>query len=136
MKGRILNFFAILTSLFGFLQWGKGNSMFLFQAEAEVISKLFISPVDVIHPLTILPLIGQVLLLVTIFQKEPSKIITLIGVCALGVLLGLMFVIGLIDLDIKVLVSTIPFFITVFYVLRYHKKNVKKTAANKSICKS
>lgn len=130
MKGKILNFLAILTSLFGFLQWGKGNSMFLFQAEAEVISKLFISPVDVIHPLTILPLIGQVLLLVTIFQKEPSKIITLIGVCALGVLLGLMFVIGLIDLDIKALVSTIPFFITVFFVLRYHKKNVKKTAAN------
>jgi hypothetical protein len=76
MKGKILNLLVILTSLIGFLQWGKGNSMFLFQAEAEVLSKLFVSPMDVIHPLIILPLLGQILLFFTLFQKEPNKFLT------------------------------------------------------------
>lgn len=125
MKGKLLNIIAILTSLIGFLQWGKGNSMFLFQAEAEVISKLFLSPGDVIHPLTVLPLIGQLLLLSTILQKEPSKILTLIGVCLLSLLLGLMFLIGLMDFNFKILASTIPFFVTVVFIFRYHKKNIK-----------
>jgi hypothetical protein len=125
MKGKILNLLVILTSLIGFLQWGKGNSMFLFQAEAEVLSKLFVSTMDVIHPLIMLPLLGQILLILTLFQKEPNKFLTLSGVCALGLLLGLMFFIGLIDLNIKILASTIPFLITVFFIFRHHKMHIK-----------
>jgi len=130
MKGKILNLLVILTSLIGFLQWGKGNSMFLFQAEAEVLSKLFVSPMDVIHPLIMLPLLGQILLLVTLIQKEPNKILTLSGVCALGLLLGLMFIVGLIDLNIKILASTIPFLIMVILIFRHHKKNINKKSYN------
>lgn len=125
MKGKILNLLVILTSLIGFLQWGKGNSMFLFQAEAEVLSKLFVSPMDVIHPLIILPLLGQILLFFTLFQKEPNKFLTLSGVCALGLLLGLMFFIGLLNLTIKILASTIPFLITVFFIFSHHKMHIK-----------
>lgn len=125
MKGKILNLLVILTSLIGFLQWGKGNSMFLFQAEAEVLSKLFVSPMDVIHPLIMLPLLGQILLILTLFQKEPNKFLTLSGVCALGLLLGLMLFIGLIDLNIKILASTIPFLITVIFIFRHHKMHIK-----------
>ena len=125
MRGKLLNLFAILTSLIGFLQWGTDNSMFLFQAEAEILSKLFSNPAGVIHPLTILPLTGQLLLAVTFFQKEPAKILTLIGISALAILLGLMFIIGLIGLNARIFFSTIPFFVTVFFVYRYHRKKAK-----------
>jgi hypothetical protein len=38
----------LLTSLIGYLDWGGNNSTFLFQAEADVLSKLFTEPGSVI----------------------------------------------------------------------------------------
>jgi hypothetical protein len=40
MKQRILNLLLIVTSLFGYLEWGADNRMFLFQGELEVLTKL------------------------------------------------------------------------------------------------
>lgn len=126
MKGKLLNVLAIITSLIGLLQWGGGHSMFLLEAEAEILSKLFSSPAEALHPLTILPLIGQVLLLVTVFQKAPSKLLSLIGISCLGVLLAFLFAVGLLSFNIKTLVSTLPFIATAFFVVRYHVHKSKK----------
>ncbi len=122
MKSKILNFLLILTSLIGFLEWGKDGKQFLFQVEAEIISKLFTDPISIIHPLTILPLAGQLILLITLFQKKPNKVLTFISIGGLGILLGLMFAIGLIDLNFKILFSTIPFLVIAFLTIRYHRK--------------
>ena len=118
MNGKILNMCALLASLFGYLEWGGGHAMFLFQAEAEVLSKLFTAPGEVLHPLTLLPLAGQIALLVTLFQARPGKWLTLAGLSALGLLLGLMFFIGLIDGNIAILGSTIPFLAVVLLIVR------------------
>ena len=122
LKSKLLNLLLILTSLIGYLEWGKDYKLFLFQVEAEIISKLFINPVSVIHPFTILPLTGQLVLLVTLFQKKPNKVLTFIGIGGLGVLLGLMFVIGLIALKFKILFSTIPFLVIAFLTIRYYSR--------------
>ena len=122
MKSKFLNFLIILTSLLGYLEWGKDKKLFLFQVEAEIISKFFTNPYSVIHPLTIAPFVGQIMLLITLFQSKPNKILTFISIGALGVLLGLMFVIGLISLNLKILFSTIPFLIVVFFTINYHRK--------------
>lgn len=121
MRGKLLNALAILTSLLGYLQWGNNHSMFLILAEWEVLSKLFKSPGEVFHPLTIFPLIGQILLLVTLFQKQPAKWLSYAGVFALGLLLGLMFFVGLIDLNVKIIASTIPFLVIAFFIFKHHK---------------
>jgi hypothetical protein len=52
----------------GYLEWGGDSHSYLFQAEVEVLSKLFVDPVSVLHPLTVLPLAAQVILLLTLFQ--------------------------------------------------------------------
>ena len=80
MKSKILNLTLILTSLIGYLEWGQDMSMFLFQGELDVISKLFTDPLSVLHPFTLLPLLGQILLLITLFQKNPSKVLTYVGI--------------------------------------------------------
>ncbi len=120
-KGRVLIFLLILSSLIGFLEWGKESKRFLFQIEGEIISKLFIDPVSVLHPFTVLPLAGQLLLVITLFQKKPNKIMTLIGIGGIGVLLGLMFVIGVISLNLKILFSTIPFLVLSLLTIRYQR---------------
>lgn len=122
-KRKILNGLAILTSLFGYLEWGGSNSAFLFQGELGVIDKLVSDPVSAAHPFTLLPMFGQVLLLVTLFQREPSRLLTYIGLACLGLLLIFMFLIGLFSFNFKILLSTIPFIVTaVLAVMEARKK--------------
>lgn len=123
MEKRFLNVLAVITSLFGYLEWGAGNSTFLFVAEWEVLRRLVSEPLSVVHPFTMLPLFGQVLLIVTLFQRRPSKWLTYIGLGCLAILLLLMFVIGLISLNFKILLSTVPFIATaIFAIIEARKK--------------
>ncbi|MBK7712640.1 MAG: hypothetical protein IPJ37_18025 [Bacteroidales bacterium] len=126
MKTKFLNFLLIIASLSGYLEWSGNSHIFLFKAEADIFSKLFTDPVSLLHPFIILPLAGQILLLITLFQKRPDKTLTCISIAVLGLLLGFMFVIGLIKLNFKIIVSTIPFLtIAVLSVL-----DIKKTKIN------
>jgi hypothetical protein len=122
MKSKILNFLLIITSLLGYLEWNGNNHIFLFKAEAEIFLKLFTNPLSVLHPFTILPLVGQILLLITLFQKTPNKTLSFISIAGLGLLLGFMFIIGLLSLNFKVIISTIPFIIVSVLAIRHFKK--------------
>ncbi len=122
MKSKVLNLLLIITSLFGYLEWGKDNSSFLFQAEYEILNNLFNNPKSIIHPFILLPLFGQLLLMITVFQKIPSKILTITGIVCLGLLLGFMFFIGVLGLNLKILISTLPFLSTAIIVISSLKK--------------
>jgi hypothetical protein len=119
---KILNSLLILTSLIGYLEWPGNNHLFLFQAEADIFSKLIIEPKSVIHPFILLPFMGQVLLVISLFQKKPHKLLTYIAIGSLGLLLTLMFIIGLMSLNFKILVSSIPFLVCVIYTIIYYRK--------------
>ena len=95
--------------------------MFLFRGEAEIVAKLFKDPMSVVHPFILLPLIGQILLVFTLFQRKPGKVLTFLGFGCLSLLLLFMFVIGILGLNFKTIVSTIPFLITGFLVIRYYR---------------
>src|SRR5688572_30908389 len=103
MKSKLLNILLIISSLVGYLEWGGGNHTFLFEAESEIFTKLFADPRSVAHPLIVLPLIGQVILLVTLFQRVPGKMLTYMGIGCLAILFLLMFAIGLMSLNYKIL---------------------------------
>ncbi|MCK6694856.1 MAG: hypothetical protein L6Q97_22485 [Thermoanaerobaculia bacterium] len=129
MKHKILNLALVFTSLIGYLEWGTDSKMFLFQGEMEILSKLFSDPDSVIHPFTLLPLFGQLLLLVTLAQKEPNKILTYLGLGCIGLLLAFMFIIGLLSFNYKILLSTIPFLLTAVLTMRHlrEKKPLQST---------
>lgn len=122
MKRRILNACLIVTSLLGYLEWGTENQMFLFQGEGEVLSRLVTDPLSVAHPFTLLPLFGQIILFITLFQKRPSKIMTFIGLACLGVLLLFISFVGIISMNYKIFLSTLPFIITAILTV---KENLK-----------
>ena len=127
MKSKILNILLIITSLIGYLEWGGDNHVFLFQGETEIIIKLFTNPASVIHPFILLPLVGQIFLLITLFQKSPGKILTYFSITSLGLLLGFMFVIGLLSMNFKIVLSTIPFMITAELTIRHFRENLQIT---------
>ncbi|MBA4241066.1 MAG: hypothetical protein C0448_10085 [Sphingobacteriaceae bacterium] len=122
MKSTNLNLLLIITSLLGYLEWGGGNHIFLFTGEIEIIQKLFTNPTSIIHPFTLIPLMGQILLLITLFQKTPSKILTYISIAGLSLLLGFMFIIGLMSMNFKIIISTIPFIVVSILAIRHYRK--------------
>jgi hypothetical protein len=122
MKSKYLIFLLVITSLFGYLEWGGGSHAFLFQGEAEMLYNIFTNPDSVFHPFVMLPLFGQILLLITLFQKSPNKLFIYLGIIGLGVLLGFMFIIGIISLNFKITFSTIPFlFISILTIINLRK---------------
>lgn len=127
MKSKILNLGLILTSLAGYMEWGGGNRMSLFQAEAEIFSKIFTDFSSVAHPLVLLPLIGQIFLVVTLFQKKTGKVLTFLGMAGVGILLATMLGVGIIISSSKMILSTLPFFITGWITTHHHLTN-KETA--------
>jgi hypothetical protein len=122
MKSKVLNLLLIVTPLIGYLEWGNHNSMFLYQGELEVVYRLFTAPTSVLHPLTLLPLFGQIILFITLFQKEPSKRWTYIAIGSLSMLLLLMLFVGILELNFKIISSTIPFLITAILTIIHFRK--------------
>lgn len=123
MKMKILNLLLIISSLTGYLEWGGNNKSFLFQGEFEVLKNLFSTPHSTIHPFTIIPMLGQILLLITLFQKRPNTILTYLGIACLSLLIGFMFIIGITSLNYKILISTLPFLLIASYTIFYLKKH-------------
>lgn len=117
---KLLNILLILTSLIGYLEWGKDHQMFLFRMEYEIF---FHTPDKdaMVHPAVLIPLLGQLILLFTVFQKTPSKALTFIGLISLSVLLLFLFFIGATSGNMKILLSTIPFIVTGILVVRAHR---------------
>lgn len=119
---KILNLLLIITSLLGYLEWPQQNALFIFQAEADVLSKLFNEPGKVIHPLTLLPMAGQLLLFITLFQHRPSGRLTLIGLGGIAPLYVFILLAALVSLNVKMILSVILFTVTAILTLKYYRK--------------
>ena len=118
MNNKIKVFFLIITSLFVYLSWGKESAAFLFQMEYEIISKLFTNPLSALHPFTVIPLLGQILLLISLFQKTRNVVLLKIGIGCLLFLIGFVLIVGLLSRRISIIVSTLPFITLAFFTLK------------------
>lgn len=119
---KIYNLCLLLAFQFGYLEWGKGYHTFIFQAEAEIFSKAVSNAASAVHPLIVIPFAGLLILLYTLFQKTPSRFLSLSGLACLSVLMLLLLFIGITAGKWKIFASTIPFFVAAFFVLRSNWK--------------
>jgi len=122
MKSKLFSILLLITSLIGYLEWSGNNQIFLYQAEIEVLTKLFTNPTSILHPFTILPILGQLCLIASIFQSKPNKKLIYFSILALGILLVFMFIVGIMALNYKIIISTIPFILVSFFTIRYYKE--------------
>lgn len=122
LKNRILNLFLILSSFVGYLEWGKDGKMILLQGEIDIFIKIFTDPLSVLHPFIIIPLLGQIIIVSTLFQKRPSKYLTFAGIGCIALLILLITFISVIDLNYKMFLSTLPFIIVSVITILHHKK--------------
>ena len=109
MKLKLYLSALLISSFFVYLSWSQTSSAFLFQMEYEILAKLFRDPLSVLHPFTIIPLIGQVLLLISLLQKQPNNLLMKLGISSLLFLIGFIFIVGLLSLKLSIIISTVPF---------------------------
>jgi hypothetical protein len=125
VHAKTLNTLLLLASLIGYLEWSGNNHLFIFEAEREIILKLFTDTNSVIHPLIIIPMGGQILLVLTLFQKKANKIMTYLSIAMLGCLLYFMLFIGLMSFNYKIITSTLPFlFISIAIIRRGYQSSL------------
>jgi hypothetical protein len=81
------------------------------------------------HPFVLVPIVGQLLLLFTLFQKVPSKWVSMVGLLCLSLIMLMIFVIGIMGMNIRILLSAVPFIATGIGVIWYNRKARRQIAA-------
>jgi hypothetical protein len=118
MKVKILHILLILSSLIGYLEWGGGNASFLIEAEMLIFSKLVTDPISVLHPFILIPLLGQLLLVITLFQRSPNRILSFTAIGMIAVIMLMILFIGVVSTNWKIFLSSVPFVVLVIIRFR------------------
>ncbi|MGC4039434.1 MAG: hypothetical protein QM710_01190 [Flavobacterium sp.] len=116
-----MNRLYTIALLLGFFmlhfQWGNNNA-FLLQLQHGLLFEN--KNTSLLHPLIIVPAIGELLLLFALVR--PNKKLILIGLSLLGVLVLFVLFTGIFGKQTKMIVSTAPFIATAVSFIRNYKK--------------
>ena len=107
---RLLNLGLLIAFQFCYLEW-PNHSMFVFEAEYDIFSKTESLFNNLMHPIILLGLITQLLLLLGFVLKYFKKKMNNIAVLLLSILVLFIFLIGILDWNYKIITSTTPFLI-------------------------
>jgi len=122
LKNKIQILTILVSSLFGYLEWGGENHAFLYEMEIEILVKLFTNPLSIIHPFILLPLFGQFLLIYGLFSPKPKRWILYLGLLCISILLLFVFLIGCLALNLKIIFSILPFIlVSTFFLIASRK---------------
>ncbi len=111
----------LVSSLFGYLEWGKEHAQFLCVIEWEILQKIATDPLSVLHPLVLLPMLGQLLLLAYLIIRKPNIWLLRIGIGSIAILIVLILIVGILAANLKIIISIVPFLILSFFTIRASK---------------
>lgn len=127
MKGKhslaYLSISIFLCSLLPYLEWGGNNQAHIYELELDVIRKLISSPTEALHPFTILPLIGQLFILISIFINKRKLILLKTGVVLILLLIAFIFSIGIMNLNLKMIAFSTPYILLSIVILKSRTGN-------------
>ncbi len=118
---KLINLGILVGFLICYLEW-PGHSSFLFQLEFDILAGNISDRSTFTHPLVLIPFAGQLFILYTLFQKIPNRRLVSIGVILMSVLVGLIFIIGVMGMQFGIFSSTLLFIICSIL----HFKNVSE----------
>jgi len=122
MNYRIYNFLLLVTSLTAYLQWGDDHHAFLFQMELEIFKEILSNPMVFFNPVVMIPILGQVLIIIAIILKKSNRYLTYTGIVVIGLLFTLIFYAGILSNYYWIPVSTLPFFTISFLTILHYRK--------------
>lgn len=121
----IIIIFLFLSTLFPYLEWGGQQKTFLFEIEYQVILTIFNDPIKVLHPLILIPMIGQCLILYFgLFAKR--NLMVYVGIILIGVLMTFIILGGLMSSKIAVILSCFPFILCSTSYIYFNNRKVSR----------
>ena len=109
---------TVITFFFCYLEWGAGQSAFLYEAALQVFSQRESAGDNFSHPLILLPFVGLLILLYQAFQPIPSRRWVYIGLALPAILVLFILLVGILSGNVKVMVSTLPFLASAVWVVK------------------
>jgi len=103
----------LLCSFLGYLEWGK-ESEYILNIEYGLLLSINESPEVFLQPFILVPLSGQILLLVSLFLTKPKFSIVLLASTGIALLYILLLYIGLLVWNPKMSLLALPFL--AFYI--------------------
>ncbi len=122
---KLFNLLLLLSSFFGYLEWSD-QSTFIFQLEYDLFFKIETNPATFTHPLILLPFLGQLLLLITLFQKTPNRVLTIVGLSCISLIMLMLVLVGILSTNMQIIMGSLPFISIAIFVIRIHwNRNTK-----------
>jgi len=106
---QLINLALVLAFSFCYLEWPPNNSMFIVQAEYEIFTNTKNMVSNFTHPIILAGLIAQLLLFYSAIKKDANKKLNNIGVLLLCPVVVLFLLVGILAVNYKIIVSTLPF---------------------------
>jgi len=119
---RLINFGLLVSSLFCYLEWAD-RSAFLFQVEYGLFFKATQTIESLVHPLILIPLLGQLILLFALIKRQQNFKLTFIGMTLLSLLVLVIFLAGILSMNVKIIVSTVPFILLSIFTLYQNRRS-------------
>lgn len=120
---QFINLGLLITFLFCYLEWPPNNSAFIFQGEYEIFTNTKNLVSNFTHPLILLGLIAQLILIYAFINPKVSTKLNHLGVIILTPIVLLFFVVGLLSFNFKIMGSTLPFLaLVVYYIVLTRRK--------------
>ena len=121
LRLRLLKLAILLSFLICYLEWGTDKSGFIFQFEYEIIAENKLTD-SITHPFIFLPLLGQLLLIISVIVKNPHRRLTALGIVMLSLLVLMILLVGILSLNFKIIASTVPFLAASIYYFKTARK--------------
>jgi len=78
-----------------------------------------------LHPLILLPLAAQIILIVLLFKK-PERILIYLSIGGIGLLMIMILLAGISSKNMKMVISTLPFILVALITLKEIKKEKQR----------
>lgn len=108
----------ILAFSICYMEWGGGNSAFIFETEMIVFQMDTDRLATLTHPLILFGLVGQLLLLVSAFTEgKKRRWFARIGIVQLSIIVFFVLLAGVLSVNWKTIGASLPFLVlvTVFF---------------------
>ncbi len=119
---RFVNLLMLIAFQIGYLEWPPHNSMFVFQAQYEIFSITDRLLTNLFHPIILLGLVAQIILIIGAFLPNLNKKINAIGIIGLGLLMLLFLIISILSKNLNMFLATLPYLsLSVYFFWNFKK---------------
>lgn len=129
-KETLLNLGLIAGFLCCYTEWGQNRSMFVAGAVYEILIVQGHFWQNLTHPVILAGLSGLLILLYCAFSKKTRYWLNVSGIILLGIVVLLFLLAGLMVLNAKTILSTLPYLTLTFFFFRT-RYQTKKQLENK-----